>query len=57
MAMHGFGLLALLRVNLSVKDWFGKSAQVVANLSWMAGHRLKPLNVGREESLFRHIWT
>lgn len=41
MAMHGFGMMAVLRVNLSVKNWLGKKAGIVAGLfpvilaSWM----------------------
>ena len=41
MAMHGFGMMAVLRVNLSVKNWIGKNTHIVANLfpiilaSWM----------------------
>ena len=50
-AMHEFGLLALLRVNLSVKDWIGKSTHVVANLCWIAGNRLMHMNTGGGESL------
>ena len=41
MAMHGFGMMAVLRVNLSVKNWLGNKTHIVANLfpiilaSWM----------------------
>ena len=49
-AMYGFGLLALLRVSLSVKDWIGKSTHVVANLSWMTGNRVMYMNTGGGES-------
>ena len=41
MAIHGFGMLAVLRANLAVKNWIGKKTTIAANLfpvilaSWM----------------------
>jgi hypothetical protein len=41
MAMHGFGMLAVLRVNYAIKQWIGKKTGIVAGLfpvilaSWM----------------------
>ena len=41
LTMHGFGMLAVLRVNLLVKNWLGKKTRIVVNLfpvilaSWM----------------------
>jgi len=41
MAMHGVGMLTVLRVNLSVQNWIGKQTGILANLfpiilaSWM----------------------
>jgi len=41
LTMHGFGMLAVLRVNLYVKNWIGRKTSIVTNLfpvilaSWM----------------------
>jgi hypothetical protein len=50
-AMRGFGALATFRVNCFLKDWIADRTHIVANLSGMAGNRLKQLNIVRGESL------